>query len=171
MQKILVFIGVAIILAFLSGGCIERYDYNDGCSRPIYLSYEKLRSNYPSIEKPREIKKAGKIYVYGNTLLINEKGKGIHVVDNRVKETPVRKKFIEIPGNIDLAVKDGYLYVDSFIDLVILDIRDINNIKVVNRKEEVFPYDAFQVLSQDELNENRCYRSYDKDRGVVVGYK
>jgi hypothetical protein len=170
MQKIKMLIGVTIILSFFSG-CIERYDYDDGCERPIYLSYEKLRSNYPSIEKPREIKKAGKIYVYGDTLLINEKGKGIHVVDNRVKETPIRKKFIDIPGNIDLAVKDGYLYVDSFIDLVILDIRDIDDIKIVNRKEEVFPYDAFQVLTQKELNENRCYRSYDKDRGVVVGYK
>ncbi len=170
MQKIRMLIGVTIILSFF-GGCIDRYDYDDGCERPVYLSYEKLRSNYPSIEKPREIKKAGKIYVYGDILLINEKGKGIHVVDNRVKETPVRKKFIDIPGNIDLAVKDGYLYVDSFIDLVILDIRDIDNIKIVNRKEEVFPYDAFQALSQDELNKNRCYRSFDKDRGVIVRYK
>ncbi len=169
MKKIRV-LGYMIFLASFFNGCIDRYDYYDNCDKPIYLSYEKLRSNYPAIKEPREIEKAGKIYVYGDTLLINERNKGIHVVDNRVKERPIRKQFIEIPGNIDLAVKDGYLYVDSFIDLVILDIRDINNISVVNRKEKVFPYDAYQVLSEKDLEKNRCY-SYDEDRGVIIGYK
>ena len=168
MIKIRLLVYIIVIVSFL-GGCVEKYDY-DGCHKPIYLSYEKLRANYPEIKEPHEIEKAGKIYVYGDILFINEKNKGIHIVDNRVKETPIRKQFIEIPGNIDLAVKDGYLYVDSFTDLVILDIRDINNIRVVSRKEEVFPYDAFQALSENDLEKNRCY-GYDEDRGVIIGYK
>jgi hypothetical protein len=156
----------SVAVASLFSGCVDKYDY-DGCHDLKYISYEKLREDYPAIKKPREIEKAGKIYVYGDILFINEKNKGIHVVDNSVKETPIRKKFIEIPGNIDIAVKDGYLYADSFIDLVILNVKDINNITVVNRKEKVFPYDMYQALTKDEQNEYIC--KYDSKKGVVVG--
>ena len=162
------FILSTIFVIFFSG-CIERYPYEEDCYKPIYLSYEKLRADYPSVKKPREIENAGKIYIYGDILLINEKNKGIHVVDNRVKETPIRKYFIEIPGNIDIAVKDDYLYADSFTDLVVLNIKDIDNIKVVHRKEKIFPYDYDQALKKKDYDKKRCYP--DESRGVVIGYK
>ncbi len=168
MKKIKLFV-FSVICTSLFSGCTVKYP-GDGCHEPIYLSYEKLRADYPSIKEPREIGKAGKIYVYGDTLLINEKNVGIHVVNNSDKEHPENIHFIEIPGNIDLAVKDGYLYVDSFIDLIVLDINDINNITKVHRKEEVFPYNSEQALSQKDLDKYRCY-DHDEDRGVIIGYK
>jgi hypothetical protein len=160
----------SIILVSLFSGCTEKYPYDD-CHEPIYLSYEKLRADYPSFKGPREIGKAGKIYVYGDILLINEKNKGIHVVDNSDKAKPKNIHFIEIPGNIDLAVKDGYLYVDSFIDLIVLDINNIENIIKVHRKEKVFPYDSEQALSQEDLDKDRCYHHEDEKNGVIIGYK
>lgn len=159
----------SLILASLFSGCTEKYPYDD-CHQPIYLSYEKLRADYPAIKEPREIGKAGKIYVYGDILLINEKNIGIHVVDNSNKEKPKNMHFIEIPGNIDLAVKKGYLYADSFVDLIVLNINDINNITKVHRKEKVFPYNSEQALSQEDLDKYRCY-DYDEKRGVIIGYK
>ncbi len=170
MNKVKLFVGT-LLCASLMSGCIERHDYK-GCHDPIYLSYEELRNNYPVIKTPREIEKAGKIYVYGDTLLVNEKNRGIHVINNRVKETPVSVKFIEIPGNIDLAVKDGYLYADSFTDLAVIDIRNIDTMAVISnaRKNGVFPYDLYQALSEEDLNKNRC-SGYDEDRGVIIGYK
>jgi len=161
----------SVAVASLFSGCVDKYDY-DGCHDLKYISYEKLREDYPAIKKPREIEKAGKIYVYGDILLINEKNKGIHIVDNHVKETPVRKKFIELPGNIDMAVKDGFLYVDSYVDLVVLDIRDINNIKRVKsaRKEDIFPYDYESVINKDDMDKYRC-SGYDKKRGIIIGYE
>ncbi len=166
---------ITILLSVVFNGCIKKYEYESdkGCREPIYLSYDDLRSKYPAIKEPREIKKAGKIYVYGDTLLVNEKNIGIHVIDNRVKESPQAKKFIEIPGNIDLAVKDGYLYADSFTDLVVIDIRDIKNIAVVKnaRKESIFPYDYLQSLTQEDLDkDNKCY-GYDDGKSVIVGYR
>jgi len=154
------------VIASLFSGCIDRVEY-DGCHELKYISFDKLRKNYPAIKAPREIDKAGKIYVYKNIIFVNEKNKGIHVVDNTVKETPIRKKFIEIPGNIDIAVKGGYLYADSYTDLVILDVRDIENIKVVNRKEKVFPYDMFQSLTKEEQKKYIC--NVEPEKGVVVG--
>lgn len=170
MRKIKLFVFTTFLAALVSG-CVDRYDYK-GCHKPVYLSYEDLRANYPALKEPREIEKAGKIYVYGDTLLVNEKNRGIHVIDNRVKESPIRKRFIEIPGNIDLAMKDGYLYVDSFVDLAVIDLRNINNITVLKsaRKNDVFPYDHYQALSEEDLEKERCY-GYDEDRGVIIGYK
>jgi hypothetical protein len=159
---------LTLIIASLFSGCIRIEPY-DECDKPIYLSYEKLRSNYPAIKPPREIVKAGKIYVYGDILLINEKNKGIHVVDNSNREKPKNIHFIDIPGNIDMAVRDGYLYVDSFIDLVVLNINDINNITKVNRKEGIFPYNMEQALTPTDMDKNRCYA--DEKLGVVLGYE
>ncbi len=170
-KKIKLFIYFILASLFFTG-CIDINDstsYKSTCKKPRYMSYKDLRADYPAVKKPKEIDTAGKIYVFGDILLINERNQGIHVIDNRVKETPIAKKFIEIPGNIDLAVKDGYLYVDSFIDLVVLNINDINNITVVDRKEEVFPYNHLQALSEEDLDKYRCYP--DENKGVVVGYK
>jgi len=160
----------SLLFASLFVGCIDRYDYK-GCHKPIYLSYEKLRNDYPEVLPPREIDKAGKIYVYGDTLLVNEKNKGIHIIDNSNKEKPIRKHFIKILGNIDMAIKDGYLYVDSYIDLVVLDIRDIDNIVEIKeaRKEGIFPYDHDLGISKEDMDKNRC--GYDENRGIVIGYK
>ncbi len=165
-MKLFVF---SIMFVSLFTGCTHKHDYK-GCHEPIYLSYEKFKADYPAVKEPREIGKAAKIYVYGDTLLINEKGKGVHVIDNRVKETPVKKYFIEIPGNIDMAIKDGYLYVDSFTDLIVLNIKDINNITEVYRKEKVFPYDYRQALSKEDLDKDKC-GGYDKTRGFIIGYE
>jgi len=166
-KYIKLFIFSAIIFTFFSG-CIDRHTYH-GCHEPVYISYEKLRSDYPAVKDPKEIEKAGKIYVYRDLLLVNEKSKGVHIIDNRDKQNPKNLHFIEIPGNIDIAVKDGYLYADSFTDLVVMDIRNVDEIKTVKRKNEIFPYDMYQALSEEDMKKDRCYP--DKKYGVVIGYR
>ncbi len=164
------------IIATLFSGCIikydDDYDYKDECSSPVYMSYKKLRDDYPKILPPREIGKAGKIYIFGNILLINEKNVGIHIVDNTNRQEPIPKSFISIPGNVDMAVKDGYLYVDSFIDMIVLNINDINNIVKVHREEKVFPYNPTQILTEEDMKKDRCYGyGYDDTKGVIIGYE
>ena len=53
---------------------------------------------------------------------------------------PENMGFIEIPGNVDIAIKNNTLYADSYVDLVAIDISDIENPEEVNRVEDVFPY-------------------------------
>ena len=118
-MKVLSFV---IMIAFIMSGCEEKYKY-DGCHEAKVISYKQLRTEYPKVEQGREIGKAAKIYNYknGDILLINERNKGIHVVDNRIKHKVTKgDHFIEIPGNVDMAVKDGYLYADSFTDMLVL---------------------------------------------------
>ncbi len=127
-----------------------------------YMSYEELRSSV-KMEQPRDIKERGKIYLYNSLLLINEPNKGVHFIDNSNPASPIQKGFLNVPGNIDMAIKDGILYLDSFIDLVAVDLTE-PDYPVVKRVNEIFQYDPFQAIDE-------YWVSYDKSQGVVVGYE
>jgi hypothetical protein len=68
---------------------------------------------------------------------VNDKYRGIHVIDNSNPENPQKISFIEIAGNVDISIKDDILYADSIMDLMIFDISNINGITIVNRLENV----------------------------------
>jgi len=132
-------------------------------NKPIYLSYNELRSAVKSTSG-KELKQTGKIYFYDRYIFVNEYLKGIHIIDNSDPSNPQNIKFIEIPGNIDMVIKNNFLYVDSYVDLVVLNIADINNIAEVYRVENVFPY---QVPSYDY---SYPLAHIDKNAGVVTGF-
>jgi len=71
------------------------------------------------------------------------------VVDNTNPNNPRKIAFIKIASNVDVSVKDDYLYADSIKDLVVLDISDINNIKQINRLENVLREHVFWPLDAD----------------------
>ncbi len=108
-------------------------------------------ANSVTIIAPRSIDESGKVYTYQDYIFINDKYKGVHVIDNSNPSQPVKVAFIQIPGNVDVSVKDDYLFADSLMDLVVLDISDINNITIVNRLENVLqsyiaaPFEADMV--------------------------
>jgi hypothetical protein len=128
---------VMMVAAFTScqDKILERYKV----SEPVYMSYEDLREAVKK-SSSRELKKPGKIYFKDNFIFINEFFKGIHIIDNNDPSKPVSKGFIEIPGNVDIAIKENILYADSYIDLVAIDISNMNDIKVAHRIKNVFPY-------------------------------
>lgn len=138
-----IYVGVIIgglVLLFLLPGCTDTckttttyITYN-----PIYASMAKLRSQVDVLPpQPRESQ--GKIYVYGNYLLLGDPGVGIHVFNNSDKTNPIAISFINIPGNVDMAVRDGKLYADSYFDLLVFDMLDPTNINLANRVEDAFP--------------------------------
>jgi hypothetical protein len=132
---------------------------------PKYMSYEDLRKPVKSAEA-YPVASAGKIYVQGKYLFVNEKYKGIHVFDNTNPEAPVNLTFIDIPGNVDLAVKGNYLYADNYVDLVVLDITDLNNPIEISRVKDVFPY---TIPEPQQLN--YPISSIDQQQGVIVGWE
>lgn len=157
---------IIFIFALVLSGCREYRDDPD-CSKYNYMTYKEFRDSVV-IEEPREIGKAGKIYIYGDTLLVNEKNMGVHLIDNSDKSNPISKAFIKIYGNLDIAVKDGYMYADSFMDLLVVDINNIEKIEVVSRKEDIFPYDEYQMLDYyDDYQFDGC--GLDLEKGILVG--
>lgn len=150
-----------ILISFV--GCqdktFETYELNS----PVYLSYDELREAVTDT-LPLNLEHPGKIYIKGDYLFVNEVSKGIHVIDNSDPASPQVLRFIEIPGNIDLAIKDDILYADSYIDLITLDISDLSDIKEIGRVEDVFSYSLPPYESEERID------VVDQSQGVVVGW-
>ena len=96
--------------------------------RPVYASASEAGI---SVRDPRSVNNPGKIYRYGNYLLVNEAGEGIHVFGNEDPSSPEPLAFIRIPGNTEMAIKDDVLYANHLGNIVALDFSDLNAIEQV----------------------------------------
>ncbi len=129
-----------ILMLIFGSSCIK-----DKCTRtytylqPVYRTTDEVRANIKS-NAPVEIQRTGKIYLKDQFIFMNEPDKGIHIIDNGDPYTPKNVAFIDIPGNIDLAVKGNILYADSYTDLVAIDISNPLQVKLKNVTEGVFPH-------------------------------
>ncbi len=143
------------LITFLFSGCLK-----DTCTQkktytlysPVYKMASALREGI-AIEAPRSLKNPGKIYAYGNYLLINEVQEGLHIIDNSNPSSPQNLAFLAIPGNADMAIYSNVLYADNYMDLVAFDINQITQPVLVHRIENIF-----QTYVQTEL-------------GVITGYE
>lgn len=136
MKKILLLLMV-ISLASVSCEKNDEKDYADYLiATPLMMSQVEFR-NSVDILPPQPIDESGKIYAYKDYIFVNDKYRGIHVIDNSNPENPQKISFIEIAGNVDISIKDDILYADSIMDLMIFDISNINGITIVNRLENV----------------------------------
>lgn len=131
---------------------------------PQYMSYDELRSSFEVVDTEAMVH-PGKICFYGSHMFINEYQKGIHVVDLDDPSQPEIKAFIEVPGNVDMAIRNDLLYAESYVDLLVIDISDPENPQLDKRVEDLFeyvipPYDYNYPL--DEI---------DQEKGVIIGYE
>lgn len=136
MKKIL-FLLMAVSLASVSCEKNDDKDYADYLiATPLMMSQTEFR-NSVDILPPQPIEESGKIYAYKDYIFVNDKYRGVHVIDNSNPENPRKISFIEIAGNVDISIKDDILYADSIMDLIIFDIANINSIALVKRLENV----------------------------------
>lgn len=155
---------VPIFLFFIiAAGCEETVYHEFKGNAPVYMSYETLRSSVTT-EPGRELKHPGKIYFKDNYIFIIENLEGIHVYDNSNPSAPVHKAFVRVPGAIDISIAGYIIYVDSYVDLVVLDAENINNIHEAGRVKDAFPY----VIP--ETGNDLPVGSVDQEKGVVTGY-
>ncbi|MCB4799329.1 LVIVD repeat-containing protein [Neotamlana laminarinivorans] len=145
--------------------CDDNYEVVQ-VATPQLISKTEFR-NSVTVQEPHIIQEAGKIYAYKDLIFVGDID-GIHVIDNSIPETPVLVKFIKIPVNEDISVKDDYLYADSATDLLVFDISDINNeVSLVERLEDVFTiYDYNFPEEADEAD----YSKYNYEEDIIVGW-
>ena len=154
-----------VVLTVLFHSCMDEYIEVFTANSPVYMSYEELRDAV-EITAPRDLQNPGKIYFKDGYLFVNEELKGVHIIDNRNPENPQNIGFIEIPGNVDIAIKENTMYADSYIDLVAIDISDINNPVEVYREEDVFPY-----TTPPPANDDYRVAKVDEEKGVVIEWE
>ena len=133
---------------------------------PQLMSKTAFRSSVEVIA-PKTIEEPGKIYVYQDYIFVGDVHSGIHIIDNSDPKSPKAIKFIQIPGNEDISVKDNFLYADSATDLVVFDISDINNVSIIERLEDVFNVYNYDIPVEAEAVD---YGKFDFDDDIIVGW-
>ena len=133
---------------------------------PQLMSKTAFRSSVEVIA-PKTIEEPGKIYVYQDYIFVGDVHSGIHIIDNSDPKSPKAIKFIQIPGNEDISVKDNFLYADSATDLVVFDISDINNVSIIEQLEDVFNVYNYDIPVEAEAVD---YGKFDFDDDIIVGW-
>lgn len=103
---------------------------------PVFISRETLENSVKYIPGVRDMIQTGKIYHRTPYIYINERYKGVHVINNANPAHPIHEGFILAPGCIDMAVKGNILYLDNSVDLVSFD---LDSKQVTHRIRDVFP--------------------------------
>jgi hypothetical protein len=167
MRKILFF------LAVLAQSCLDDTQFNnsplpryDAVMKPIYLSDLTVEGAKQIKYLPnRVLENPGKIYFKGRVIFINDLGRGVHIYNNTDPYSPVELGFIQIPGNMDIAIKDNYLYADNMDDLVTIDLTDISNPVEISRLPGIFP--SREVPPFDYVR----YDCPDPSKGLVINWQ
>ncbi|WP_394750256.1 LVIVD repeat-containing protein [Spongiimicrobium salis] len=164
-----------MVIALMTFSCTDNEAFRDVIvAKPLTIKKSTLKGEVTVIA-PTEIKTSGKIYAYKNYVFVNDLFEGIHVIDNTIPAAPQKIAFIEIAGNVDISIKDDFLYADNLTDLIVLDISDIQNIQTVNRLENVLegnfwalPEVNFQTPVQADFFD---YSGVDFENDVIIGWE
>jgi len=116
----------------------DKYTKSPIAFEPVFRDKSAVLADIKS-DGPRSIGNPGKLYKYGNYIFLNEINKGVHIIDNTDPTNPVIKAFINIPGNLDIAVKGNVLYADLYTDMLAVDISNPLNAHLVKLVPHIFP--------------------------------
>ncbi len=133
--------------------------------------YAPVYGNLDDVQKikssgPAPIVNEGKIYIKGDMLYQIESGKGIHVINLKTPSNPEKSHFIEVTGAQEMAIKDNNLYTNNLNDLVVLDISNLNDVKVLDRVSGVF-----HLFDPKEPPATGWYECVDASKGDVIGWE
>ncbi|MDR3134236.1 MAG: hypothetical protein LBU42_09525 [Prevotellaceae bacterium] len=165
-DSIIITMAAALLLTAIFAGCNDAikntvtYPVNE----PVYMPFSEFRTP-PPVKTAQEIVNPGKICLYGDYIFINEIAKGFHIIDNSNPASPHAVGFIDLPGNIDLAINNNLLFADSYIDLVWFNIDLPAQPQASGRLEDVFP----NVLPP--IDNEYPMKGIDNTKGVVVGWE
>lgn len=133
------------------------------------ISKADLRAQI-EVESPKPITNTGKFYFYQDYIFVND-GEGVHIIDNRNPDSPQKISYIKVPGTKDMEVKDDILYVDSYSDLVLFDLSNINDIVPLDVFEDVFNgYDRV-IPAVEQQVDFYDYGTFDFDQNIIVGWE
>lgn len=144
-------------------GCRDKHTVTRLMNVPVYSSMEEIRSQQLVVSE-RQISHPGKIFFKDSKIFITELGEGVHVVNNEDPSNPQREAFIQVPGAMDVQMKNEFLYVDSYTDLVVFDLSNTESIQFSSRVEDVFIYNL------PEHNGSYPRAEVDPEKGVVVDW-
>lgn len=125
------------------------------------LDFSEIRT-----QPAQDIDEQGKILKKGDYLFINEKKKGIHVVDNQDPTNPFYVFFWNIPGNLNFTINGDFLYADNGPHMVIINISDYADIKYDSHIVDAFYENIIEQYPDDE-EFGFYFKCTDPEKGLV----
>ncbi len=153
------------LLLFLLSGCDkEERDFYDGLGKkPVYIALSELRAI--GNEPPRPIQLSGTIFLQDTLFFILEQGKGIHVFNIADSLNTINVAFFKIPAITDFVIAGHVLYADSWKDLVVIDISNLQQIQETDRL-----IDAINPALYPPLYEG-IFECVDESKGAVIDWE
>jgi len=133
------------------------YPPDYGVYMPVFMSRETLEHSVRYLAGGQAMVQTGKIYYRDSYIYVNERYKGVHIINNTNPAHPVHEGFILAPGCIDMAVKGNILYLDNAVDLVSFD---LESRQVTHRIRDVFP----EPLPPDDFS----YYRFNRPQGYIL---
>lgn len=104
---------------------------------PIHKTRQEVRDAV-STQAPHVMSNLGNFALYNTYIFINERELGVHIVNRDETGKPQVIGFIPIPGNQGVAIRNNMLYADCYSDLFVIDISNINEVKLHAVRENIF---------------------------------
>lgn len=167
-MKCLFFITTACILS----SCFTKKPYPASAKvigyKPIY-GVDSVVKKLVYNNVPQPVVVPGNIYIKDNFIFQLEVGKGIHVIDNSTPSQARRIGFLTVNGSSQISIKGNFLYTNSFDDLVVIDMSNINQIVEVKRIKGAFPEGRvnYYYIQPPQSGYYECPR-YDS---LVIGWR
>jgi hypothetical protein len=134
--------------------------YGGGEYTPVLMEREELERSVSYRAGGRDLVNPGKIYLKAPYIYINERYKGVHVINNADPAHPVKEGFIIAPGCMDMAVRGNIMYLDNAVDLVAFDLKEKT---VAKRISGVFP---------EPVAPDNSYYYFDRPENfIITGWK
>lgn len=132
----------------------DRVSCEDRCEYGVYyynsysvetITLDELKAQI-RVEEPKAYEATGKFYFYNDLLFVNEPQVGIHVLNVSDPANIQKIKFIRLPGNIEISIRNGKMYADLYSAVLTIDISDLenDNIRVEGANTGIFEYYAHQ---------------------------
>lgn len=132
---------------------------------PIYASPKVYDSI--AVTAPKATTTAGKIYAYASYAFQVDQNQGIHIVADAQSASARKVAFLKVPWCTEVAVKGTFLYTNNLNDLVVFDITNPQQPRLVKRLSNAFP-----SINQTYPPQNGVYfECADPSKGIVVGWE
>jgi hypothetical protein len=199
MKHSLSLVGISLGAAFVFSGCTYDPNWNvlsvenlppqrqatycetlqdsPKCVMPIYLPLAEFRAPVSfASDKTIALDKPGKVYAYQHYLFVTYKQSytdgGVVVWDISDPANPTQSGYFAIHGASDVAIRDDYLYANSFTDLLTIDLANLDQPALrandVFIQEAVSQFDHAALLLPDGYH--FLYTEMNASKGLIVGF-
>jgi len=129
-----------LALLLLSSFSMDVGYYDSTNQVPVLMARSEFEQAIKTLP-PKPLSQTTRIYLMPeeHKLFVVELYRGVHVIDNSDPKDPKVLYFINIPGCMDMSIKDEVLYARSAEDLVAIDISNLSDVVEIQRVRETFP--------------------------------